>query len=382
MRVLILTSSTGGGHDMRAHSLKAWMQSKDGEKYNFEVSVHPTLESTHPLYAFGVKLYNFIQKRSPRLHHLYFNTLELASMHRTKKGILGKNNFRKLINAYQPQIIISTHAHLNHGFFALAHEEIKSRLACVTYCGELSGGYGFSKHWVNPECDLFIGAVPETCEAATRLGIAESKTWCGGFLLKPDFYNPPLNKSEREDFLRNKLGVDPQQFNLILSTGANSANNHMLFLNAYKNQSPKPGIVALCGFNKSNHRMISSWEKQFANWQIIPMKYYDKMSMLLQCATAIVARPGTGTTSEAITSACPLIFNTLGGVMPQEKITLKYCQKHGFGKIINRAKQLPVISKEWMNNPRAIEKEKEIMRTLQPQQHPLDILKKLHSLVA
>jgi hypothetical protein len=68
--------------------------------------------------------------------------------------------------------------------------------------------------------------------------------------------------------------------------------------------------------------------------------------------------------------------------MPQEKITLKYCQKHGFGEIINRAKQLPVISKEWMNNPRAIEKEKEIMRTLQPQQHPLDILKKLHSLVA
>ena len=59
MRVLILTSSTGGGHDMRAHSLKAWMQSEDGKKYNFEVSVHPTLESTHPLYAFGVKLYNF-----------------------------------------------------------------------------------------------------------------------------------------------------------------------------------------------------------------------------------------------------------------------------------------------------------------------------------
>ena len=128
--------------------------------------------------------------------------------------------------------------------------------------------------------------------------------------------------------------------------------------------------------------MISSWEKQFANWQIIPMKYYDKMSTLLQCATAIVTRPGTGTTSEAIISACPLIFNTLGGVMPQEIITLKYCQKHGFGKIINRAKQLPVISKEWTNNPRAIEKEKEIMRALQPQQHPLDILKKLHSLVA
>lgn len=382
MRVLILTSSTGGGHDMRAQALKAWMQTDEGKKYNFEVSVHSTLESTHPLYAFGVKLYNVIQKRSPRLHHLYFNYLEIASMHRNKKRILGKNNFKKLIKSYQPQIILSTHAHLNHGFFALAREEIKSQLACVTYCGELSGGYGFSKHWVNPESDLFIGAVPETCEAAARLGLSESIIWCGGFLLKPDFYNSPLNDKEKEDFLRSQLGLDPQKFNLILSTGANSANNHMQFLNAYKNQSTRPEIVALCGFNTRTHSKISSWEKRIANWQIIPMKYYDKMSTLLQCASAIVARPGTGTTSEAIISACPLIFNTLGGVMPQENITLKYCRKHGFGKIINRAKQLPAISKDWMNNPRAIEREKEIMRTLQPKQHPLDILKKLHSLVA
>ena len=112
------------------------------------------------------------------------------------------------------------------------------------------------------------------------------------------------------------------------------------------------------------------------------MKYYDNMSTLLQCASAIVARPGTATTSEAILSTCPLIFNTLGGIMPQENITVKYCQKHGFGKVINRTKQLPVISKNWMSHPRTIEEEKETMRTLQPKQHPLDILKKLYNLIA
>ena len=382
MRILILTSSTGGGHNMRAEALKAWAESNEGKKYNFEVSVHSTLESTHPLYAFGVKLYNFIQKRSPYLHHLYFNYLELVSMHRNKEKILGKNNFKTLIKSYRPQIILSTHAHLNHGFFSLAREEVKSRLACVTYCGELSGGYGFSKHWVNPKADLFIGAVPETCEAAKQLGFLEKKNWCGGFLLKPDFYKPPLTDKEKDKFVQNMLGTDSHKFNLILSTGANSANNHMKFLNAYKNQSSRPEIVALCGFNENTHSKISSWAKQFASWQIKPMKYYDNMSTLLQCASAIVARPGTATTSEAILSTCPLIFNTLGGIMPQENITVKYCQKHGFGKVINRTKQLPVISKNWMSHPRTIEEEKETMRTLQPKQHPLDILKKLYNLIA
>ena len=381
MRVLILTSSTGGGHDMRAQALKAWAETEESKKYNFEMSVHSTLESTHPLYAFGVKLYNFIQKKSPRLHHPYFNYLEIASMHRNKRGILGKNKFRKLIDAYQPQIVLSTHAHLNHGFFALAREEIKSRLVCVTYCGELFGGYGFSKHWVNPESDLFIGAVPETCEAAARLGMAESKIWCGGFLLKPDFYNPPLNKNEKEDFIRNNLRLDSKKMILILSTGANSANNHMQFLKALIKQSTKPDVAALCGFNKEAHSNISLWAKQFADWQIIPMHYYDKMSTLLQCASAILTRPGTGTTSEAIVSACPLIFNTLGGVMPQEIITLKYCHKHSVGKVIKRADQLPGKINDWMNNPSAIENEKEKMRALQPEQHPLEILNKLHSLV-
>ena len=382
MRVLILTSSTGGGHNMRAQALKAWAQTEEGKKYNFEVSIHSTLELTHPLYAFGVNLYNFIQKRSPRLHHLYFNYLELAAMHRTKKRILGKNNFRTLINSFQPQIVISTHGHLNHGYFALAREEIKSRLACVTYCGELYGGYGFSKHWVNPESDLFIGAVPETCETAARLGMSDNKIWCGGFLLRPEFYNHPLNKCEKDDFIRNKLKMDPHKMILILSTGANSANHHMQFLKAFKNQSHKPDIAALCGYNRVTHRKISSWAKQFSDWQIIPMEYYNRMSTLFQCASAIVTRPGTGTTSEAIVSGCPLIFNTLGGIMPQENITIKFCQKHGFAKIINRAGQLPAILKEWMNDPCVIENEKEKLRALQPQPRPLDILKKIHSLVA
>ncbi len=369
MRILILTSSTGGGHNMRAQAFKAWAQTDDARKFNFEVSIHSALELTHPLYAFGVSLYNFIQKRSPRLHHLYFNYLELASMHRSKGRLLGKNKYRKLIKSYQPQIIISTHGHLNHGFFKMAQEGIKSPLACVTYCGELYGGYGFSKHWVNSECDLFIGAVPETCEAATQWGMPKDKNWCGGFLLKPEFYNHPT----KEEYNKN--------FKLILSTGANSAHNHLSFLKALKRAALKPEVTALCGYNKKSHRKIISWANQFSDWQITPLGYHENMNQLLQGASAILARPGTGTTSEAIVTGCPIIHNTMGGVMPQEYITLKYCQKHGFARTINRARQLPDMLKDWMNNPRTREDEKAKMEAVRPRQHPIDILEKIHHLI-
>ena len=57
--------------------------------------------------------------------------------------------------------------------------------------------------------------------------------------------------------------------------------------------------------------------------------YRDDMFELMQIADAVVARPGTGTTSEAIMAGCPLLLNTLGGIMPQEWITVKYLRSHG-----------------------------------------------------
>ena len=77
----------------------------------------------------------------------------------------------------------------NHGYFEAARAFLgRDRVRCVTYCGELAGGYGFSRNWVNPEADLFIGPVAETCEAAIALGMPKEKTKVGGFLLRPEFY--------------------------------------------------------------------------------------------------------------------------------------------------------------------------------------------------
>ncbi len=70
MRVLILTSATGGGHNMRARSLRQWAAR---ERPGWTVEIQEVLEATHGLYRFGVELYNVIQRSSPRLHHLYFN---------------------------------------------------------------------------------------------------------------------------------------------------------------------------------------------------------------------------------------------------------------------------------------------------------------------
>ncbi len=381
-RVLVLTSSTGGGHDMRAKALKKWAETEDGARFGLKVTIHQALESTHGLYGFGVNLYNRIQQFWPKLHHIYFNFLEHACLHDSAQKIWGRDRFIDTVREVRPDLIVSTHAHLNHGFFELARWALPRELPkFVTYCGELSGGYGFSRHWVNPKADLFIGAVEETCDAASVFGMSDSRNWVGGFMLDPSFYGEPMAPEEKEAYLKEEFGFSADEFLLVLGTGANGANNHIRALNALYEARVYPQVVALCGKKKETVREIAEWQKEHPLLKVKPVPYYKNMSRLLGAASAVVARSGTGTTSEAILCQCPLIFNGVGGVMPQECITVKYCRKNGIGTLLERTHHLPGILKEWMREPTKFDAVTAAMENVRPVRHPLEILARLRSLL-
>lgn len=383
MKILILTSSTGGGHDMRARSFAAWARQAEAKALGLEVDIFQTLEETHSLYHFGVGVYNWIQRRYPNLHHAYFNALEVANLHRSGNRIVGSERFAERLAHTRPSIVLSTHAHLNHGFFDLARDALcNTGVACATYCGELFGGYGFSKHWVNPRADLFIGAVDETCQQAQRLGMKANQNWRGGFLLKPGFYSEPLSDTQRRHFIEEKLDLDPDRFILLLATGANSAVNHISFLNALRKSrlDPLPQVIALCGRSQENVATIQEWSDQYPDFPVKTLGYCDNMHTLLQCASAIVARPGTGTTSEAILSRCPIIFNGLGGIMPQEFITVKFARRHGFAYVVNQPVQLPFIIERMNRREGLTDRIRNKMATVSPDRRPVDILQRVRSL--
>ncbi len=327
-KILILTSSTGGGHDMRARSLKAWMELPENAAYG-ECRIHQALEETHALYRFGVGLYNWIQKTSPRLHHIYYNVIELLGATGFRKSVLGREKFMAILREFKPDIVVSTHDQLNHAFFALARETLgRDRVRCVTYCGELFGGYGFARGWVNPEADAFIGAVDACCDAARALKMPEAKLHLGGFLLDPTFFQPPA--SDEKASLFAELDLDPARFTLLLGTGANGANNHRACIEACDRAGLSVQFIALCGRNERTRRELENLHLKTAGSTIRALGYTRDMPRLLRSVSAVFARPGTGTTSEAIVCRCPILFNGIGGIMPQELITVRFARERGF----------------------------------------------------
>ena len=199
--------------------------------------------------------------------------------------------------------------------------------AFVIYCGELADGVGFSRHWINPGADLFAGPLDETCEAARSRGMPEEKLFRAGFLLRPPFFRK-LSSGEQANFVRKKWNLDPSRPLLVLGTGANGVNRHLKAVSPYWSQG-KPGqVIALCGSNKKTLRDLQAVPRTLGfELRALPTIEAEDMAPLLRAANLLFARPGAGTTSEAIVCGTPMLFDVSGGIMPQEQNNLNLWER-------------------------------------------------------
>tara|TARA_Y100001934_G_scaffold71556_1_gene89016 strand:- start:4825 stop:5931 length:1107 start_codon:yes stop_codon:yes gene_type:complete len=322
MNLLILSSSTGGGHDMRAAALSAWWSESGGETRTLR-----PLENGFPLYRWGSAFYNLIQRKLPLFHYLYFHFLEWASLHRGHRRILLSGKFAKQVAEFTPDLVLSVHAHLNHGYFRLCKDALpEKRMKFVIFCGELADGKGFSRHWINPLADLFSGPFEETCEAARRRGMPAERTLASGPLLRKPFYNRPGQPS-RDEFLA-KYDLSPDLKTYVLGTGANGVNRHRQVIEAF-NRSGKPcQLLALCGRNESTLADLSRIKKSSrVPFVALPELSAPDMALILRQADCLFARPGAGMTTEAIACGTPVVFDLSRGVMPQETNNLNFWKK-------------------------------------------------------
>ena len=346
---------------MRARAFTEWAD--DG----FIVRTHRPLEDSHGIYAFGVGLYNWIQSTAPRLHHIYFNFLESVPIVRTSKP-LGAERYRAVLEEFRPDVILSVHDSLNHGFFEYARTVLGGdRVHCVTYCDELAGGYGFSRHWVNPAADLFLGAVPATCEAAISCGMPPEKTRVAGFLNRRVFYE---TDSEPTD-----------EFTLLLMASGRGAQNHVRFLDALRRAGVDVPVNVLCGMSAMAAKAVTTWAVANPAWRVRVWPSDSNVARLMRSASAVVARPGTGTTSEAVLSRCPLLLNGLGGVMPQEMLSVKFCRRHGLGELLRRPDDLARFVAAWRVKPSLLAEVRQRMQAACPPSDPREFLKTIAGLV-
>lgn len=370
-RILVLTSSTGSGHDMRAIAFEKWIRTIHG--HDAEIKIEQIIENASVLGRFGVWIYNSIQRFAPFLHNIYFFIVELLIFTHSKSVSFGGNYYRKLLQEYRPELILSVHDSTNRGYFEDAKRILGESVRCVTYCGEFSGGYGYSRNWISPAVDLFIARTSRARDYAVYLGLPRDKTAVFHKFLPPESFQKSLSAQSRDAYV-TEIGLDPAKFTVFLATGGFGANHHVDFLNVMLPLADRVQVIVICGRNKKVLKRLIRWRSDHESLTCHVEGFSNKVAEFMQVADAVVTRGGANTTMEALHFECPMLYNSLGGLMPQEMCTVRYFLDAGAAALIRSARDLPKILQQWQDFGKPYESVKNRLRELHIEEDPRDLI--------
>jgi len=371
-KILILSSSTGSGHDQRARAISEWIERDFAAQA--EVKVEQIIENGSRIGAFGVWFYNQIQQRAPALHHIYWPIVEWIMRAPRNRVELGRAYYRRLIEDYQPDLILSLHDSTNRGYFEDARSILgKGKVTCVTYCGEWSGGYGFSANWINFTSDLLVARTEDSRAFIEQQGFPRDRLAVFQNLLPPAAFEERERVVDREEARRN-LGLEPSRLTLFLATGGYGANHHEKFLKALSGLENEIQLIIVCGRNEKVHRRLERWKKAHPHWKIALEAFSHRMPLYYRVSDFVVTRGGANSTAEALHFECPPFYDLIGSAMPQEMCTIRYLEGHGLTKRLEQAADLKRETRNLLNNPGHLDLIRSNLRQLHAPGHPREWL--------
>ena len=347
VRILVLTSSTGGGHDARAEAFAEWCFQL--YRHDVDVRIEQMLEQSSVVNRAGVKFYNRIQQAAPWVHIWFYTVVEVLSYLNRRRVTFGARYYTQVLREYRPHLVFSVHDCLNRGYFQLARQILGAdRVRCATYCGEFSGGWGYSRNWIEPTVDLYISRTPTARDFAVKKGIPADRTLVRGNLMLPTAYLEPIPPGQRGTFREHRLGLRPDLFTVFLATGGNGANNHADLLPALVKHADRVQAIVICGKNKQAYYDLVHWRANHPEFNCYIEGYSEIVHLLIQASDVIVTRGGTTTCANALHFECPIIFNAFGGIMPQEELTWKFFRNGAGCEKIENAADFEAILDQWM----------------------------------
>ena len=376
VRIPVLTSSTGAGHDARAQAFAEWCF--ELYRHDVDVRIEQMLEKSSGFYKMGVNCYNWIQKKSPWLHKLFYIVVEMLSVLNRRTVSFGRAYYEQVLREYRPHLVFSVHDCLNRGYFQLARTVLGAdKVRCATYCGEFSGGFGYSVNWVEPTADLYLSRTPTARDYAVKLGMPPERSRVRGYLMQPRAYLEVLNEQTRRIFREVHLELHPERFTLFLATGGNGANNHLELLPLLLPFADRLQVVIICGRNSEAFNQVVHWRAEHPELECYVDGFSEEVHLLMQASDAILTRGGTTTCAKALHFRCPIIFNAMGGIMPQEELTVKFFHRGCGTPQVSNAREFGELITQWMTSMDVYSQFRKRFLDLRYEENPIVLIQEL-----
>lgn len=346
-KVVILTASTGGGHNQAAKALKSIYES-----YGYQVTVIDFLKvKSKAMDKLFVEGYEILSTNLPVVYrgiYKYSNNKQVNA--RISKYItkLFEKRVYKAIKETNPKLIIGTHPFIVNVICKLK-EKGKLKIPFISVITD------FKAHriYVNDFVDAYITASEYTSSGIMKEGISKDKIFNYGLPIKKEFLNGSYESSKK----CNKV------FTILLMGGSMGVKGIEDVLKGLIRIKNKKKIIVVCGNNKSMMENIKSkYEDKFKCGEITIYGFTEEIPVLMEKADVLISKPGGLTVSEAIAKKLPMIIPYM--LPGQEEENAEFLVGAGTAKIVRDINKIDKYIVELLENPMMIKNMKENMERL------------------
>lgn len=347
LRVLVFSAAFGNGHIRAAEAIIEGIRLEE-----------PFAEITHldfgdflskRLNTMAKSLYMEMIKHTPRLWGRFYDKtakLHPKSMMQRFLNQLGRSDFLKYIQAFEPDIIVCTYPTVSSILAQLRLERIL-HVPVITVITD----YAVHSLWVHPGVDRYMVACEEVKESLVSWGIESQRVHVTGIPVSPKF--------EREmdrGHIISKLGLNPDLPTFLVMGGVYEGEIVKRICQQLADSLVPVQSIIVCGKNEKLYHLIEQVSGQARNL-IVRFGYVHNVEELMAVSDLIITKAGGLTVSEALTKHLPLvIFKPIPG---QEVENAQFVQRMGAGQVAGTEEELEQFLKHFLSNPEDIERMQE-----------------------
>ena len=361
-KVLIMSASTGGGHNRAARAIKEELESRTIDNMSIECEIVDSLKLVNNTMDKVISRgYEKSALYTPKAYgSVYrFSETTIASKNEFKTNPLTSlmaRKFKHLLNESTPDLIIGTHPFpmialstlkKNNNIHSLSRSESFYKSTKVDIPPMISVLTDYTTHstWIQNEIDYYIVGHEYVKELLVYEGVDSEKVKAFGIPVEKSF----LSHRDRETVL-TELGLSPEKLTVLLMGGSFGAGNIKETLEDLIAIDRDFQILVITGRNEHLKDKLSKMlDSTIHIKNICLLGYTNKMNDILASIDVLISKPGGLTTTEALLNDVPMIVPYF--IPGQEEENLDFLTNCGAALRTTKKYSLPVLLKVLIDDP-------------------------------
>ena len=327
--LLFLIADTGGGHRASANAVKHEIETRWPGEYDIRI-LDPFAESAPRMIGRVADLYGPIIKHARWFWGaLYYSTNSRAGIATLRGSVLRavKKGLRDVLEEMRPAAVVSFHPLLNHITVRILRSPgIRSApfMTVITDLVDVHAG------WASRGADAVVVPSVGGVDRCRRAGIPAHRVHQLGLPVHPSFTGPPASAEERRA-LRERLGLPPDAFVVLLASGADGSGGLDRRTIALAESGLDIEIVVVCGRNERVRERLSGLEG-YRGRPVRVLGFVTNMAEWMRASDLMVTKAGPGTIAEALCCGLPLLLTMY--LPGQERGNVEWVVDVGAGRYV------------------------------------------------